>query len=386
MSILPRPLALAWRMRGVAAVLAGLAAAAPAMAQGRLASSGSGFLVGPTLVLTNHHVIAGCGRLEVRNERRQQAVARVVADDPRRDLALLSVPAGAGVPLVFRDGPKVERGEQVVTYGFPLAGLLSSGPTLTTGDVSALSGIRDNPLHLQISAPVQPGNSGGPLLDRNGHVIGVVVSKLNALKVARITGGDVPQNVNFAVKGTEAIAFLREHNAAPKLAQSDGPDLRPAQVGEIANAATMFVQCFEGGGAVQAGTPGRRGMPGRVQPGQAQSDAGPSRGAAAPPPADRRGFGAASDDAPGSKPADDPSFRLLNRASSAIEAVFATPSGNQDWGRNRLDGEVLDGGAAHVFRLPRGPCVYDLKVVFTDRRARERRRVNLCTMVDVPVS
>lgn len=339
------------------AVLAPLLVLEPggAMAQPRPSRTGSGFLVGPTLVLTNHHVVTGCTRLEVRNDRKQIAGARLVADDPARDLALLSVPPGAGTPLVFRDGPPIERGEQVVTYGFPLAGLLSSGPTLTTGDVSALSGIHDNPLHLQISAPVQPGNSGGPVLDRSGHVIGVVVAKLDALRVARMTGGDVPQNVNFAIKGTEALAFLAAHDASPKLAQSTGPELRPAQVGEIANAAAMFVQCFGASPAASAAT------------------------GAAPGPSPTQGAAR--------KPADDPSFRLVNRGGAAIAEFYATPSGKPNWGRNRMDGHLLQPGAGHVFRLPRGAgCIYDLKVVFSDHRARERRGVNLCAMTDLPVS
>ncbi len=81
----------------------------------------------------------------------------------------------------------------MVTYGFPLLGLLSSGPTLTTGTISALSGLRDNQTDFQISAPVQPGNSGGPLLDAQGNVIGIVVAKLNAARIAEITDGDIPQ-------------------------------------------------------------------------------------------------------------------------------------------------------------------------------------------------
>jgi hypothetical protein len=354
----------------LAPVLLVLAAAlpGPVLAQPEPTSTGSGFLVGPGLVLTNHHVVAGCARLQVRNDRKQQATARVVADDPRRDLALLSVPPGAGTPLVFRDGPVVERGEGVVTYGFPLSGLLGSGPTLTTGDVSALSGIHDNPLHLQISAPVQPGNSGGPLLDRNGHVIGVVVSKLNALRVARLTGGDVPQNVNFAIKGTEALAFLEEHDAKPQLAPSNGPELRPSQVGEIANAGTMFVRCFGGNDDARTAAAPNGGR----SAGVASSGAGPSTGGVS---------GTA-----GRKPADDPSFRLDNRGRQPIDQVFATPAGMPDWGRNRLDQGVLAPGSAHLFRLPRGRCVYDLKVVFSDRRARERRNVNLCLLLDLPVS
>ena len=139
----------------------------------------------------------------------------MLATDRARDLALLSVPAGFGPPLTFRSTPDVRRGETVVTYGFPLFGLLSKGPTLTTGDVSALSGLRDNQANFQISAPVQPGNSGGPLLDSNGNVVGIVVAKLNAARIAEMTDGDIPQNVNFAVKAGPALDFLREQGVRP---------------------------------------------------------------------------------------------------------------------------------------------------------------------------
>ena len=110
-----------------------------------------------------------------------------------------------------------------MTYGFPLTGLLSSGPTLTTGDVSALTGLRDNPNHFTITAPVQPGNSGGPLLDAQAHVIGVVVAKLNAARIAQMTGGDIPQNVNFAIKGSEALAFLAANGVQPRAGAEHRP-------------------------------------------------------------------------------------------------------------------------------------------------------------------
>jgi S1-C subfamily serine protease len=76
-----------------------------------------------------------------------------------------------------------------VVYGFPLTGALASGGNVTTGNITALAGLGDDSRFLQISAPVQPGNSGGPLLDRNGSVVGIVVSKLNALGVASRTRG-----------------------------------------------------------------------------------------------------------------------------------------------------------------------------------------------------
>ena len=82
------------------------------------------------------------------------------------------------------------------------------------------------------------------MLDAWGHVIGVVVSKLNAALVARITQGDIPQNVNFAIRGDVALAFLREAGVAPAAAASDGAPLNPAQVGEIANPSSAFLQCL----------------------------------------------------------------------------------------------------------------------------------------------
>ena len=207
-------------------------------------SSGTGFMAAEGRIMTNNHVVENCGSMQARNAQGTKVPARVLATDRSRDLALLSVPADFGPPLTFRESPPVRRGESVVTYGFPLSGLLSSGPTLTTGDISALSGLRDNPRNFQISAPVQPGNSGGPLFDPQGNVIGVVVSKLNAARIAEMTGGDIPQNVNFAVKGTEAVAFLRANNVQLKTASSTGPDKRNFEVGEIANPSTVSLQCF----------------------------------------------------------------------------------------------------------------------------------------------
>ena len=80
-----------------------------------------------------------------------------------------------------------------------MSGLLATSANLTVGNVSALTGLGDDSRYLQISAPVQPGNSGGPLLDASGHVAGIVTGKLDAVLAARFFG-DIPQNVNFALK------------------------------------------------------------------------------------------------------------------------------------------------------------------------------------------
>lgn len=208
----------------------------------RRASTGTGFIVSEGRVLTNHHVTDGCARMVgVLADGRRVELA-IGPRDASRDLALLSGPNDLGPPLAFRNGPP-RRGDEVVTYGFPLIGILGTGPSLTTGEISALNGLRGDPNTLIMSAPVQSGNSGGPLLDRGGNVVGVIVAKLAALRVAERTGGDLPQNVNFAVHGSVAVDFLRRNGVTPKL-QPTLATLPAAEVGEIAHPSTLLLECW----------------------------------------------------------------------------------------------------------------------------------------------
>ena len=229
-----------------------LAVAAPASretplaqpnAQARTVSTGSGFLIANDRVMTNHHVIDSCNRVLIRTPSGHWLAAAPPARmDAALDVAVLNIPGLVGPALAFRTGPAVRRGEGVVAYGFPLAGLLSSDPKLTRGEVNGLRGIGDNPNQYQISAEVQPGNSGGPLVDMQGHIVGVVVSKLNAQAVSRRTG-DIAQNVNFAVQGQAALAFARRAGVEPRVAESTGPERGTADVGEIAHRSTVFIRC-----------------------------------------------------------------------------------------------------------------------------------------------
>lgn len=205
------------------------------------ASTGTGFVVAEGRLLTNQHVVANCRAVIGVFPGNRRHPLTVLAADAQRDLALLSAPRDAGPALAFRDGPP-RRGDEVVTYGFPLTGILGSGPTLTTGDVSALTGLRDDPNTFIISAPVQSGNSGGPLLDRSGNVIGVVVAKLNAQRVAERIG-DLPQNVNIAIHGRVAMDFLRRHGITPRTAPFTGTR-SAAEVGEIAHPSTVLIECM----------------------------------------------------------------------------------------------------------------------------------------------
>lgn len=170
-------------------------------------SSGSGFYVtNDGHLVTNHHVVDGCVRLA----RGDGTPLEVVATDEKNDLALLKGPSVVDFARL-RVAPDAMQGEAVLTYGYPLQGVLSSSGQLNAGMVSAVGGLRNDPDHLQIDVPLQPGNSGGPLLDRRGLVVGVVVAKLDALRVAQMTG-DIPQNINFAVKLEPLKALLDAHD------------------------------------------------------------------------------------------------------------------------------------------------------------------------------
>ena len=114
---------------------------------------------------------------------------------------------------------------------------------VTSGNVSALAGLGDDAKRLQITAPVQRGNSGGPLLDGAGNVIGVVVSKLDAVRAAKLTG-DIPQNVNFAIKGALVRGFLDIHGVAYRRRPSDAK-LAPERLAELARGFTVAVHCWK---------------------------------------------------------------------------------------------------------------------------------------------
>jgi hypothetical protein len=133
--------------------------------------SGTGFFVNDTgNVLTNSHVVDGCLNIAIKMNDGQVVPAHVVAANDADDLAVLRTRARAEKYGIFRSGPPPRSGDPIVVFGFPLAGLLASTGNATFGNITALAGLRDNPHEMQISAPVQPGNSGGPVLDSSGKV------------------------------------------------------------------------------------------------------------------------------------------------------------------------------------------------------------------------
>jgi S1-C subfamily serine protease len=170
------------------------------------------------------------------------APASVVAFDSQNDLALLSTPRRSGNVAKLREGPAVRAGERVVVVGFPLTGLLAEQANVTTGDVSSLAGIGNDSRYLQITAPVQPGNSGGPLFDASGNLIGVVTGKLDAVKMAGLTG-DIPENVNFALNVSVVRGFLEAHGIPYERAASASERSAP-DIGDWGKSVTSLVECY----------------------------------------------------------------------------------------------------------------------------------------------
>ncbi len=204
----------------------------PSVTEPETKKYGTGFIVSSQgHVLTNNHVVDGCKALKILPDGER---LEVISRNRSADLALLKLETPPSSIAVLRVGPTPKLGDAVVAFGFPLPGLLSSHGNVSTGIISATSGLQDDVRFIQISAPVQPGNSGGPLFDSSGHVIGVVVSKLDAIQIARATG-DVPQNVNFAVHWSEVRAFLDEEG----IQYQKSPSQRSLSTSDIAAKATQ---------------------------------------------------------------------------------------------------------------------------------------------------
>ncbi|MGY6645579.1 MAG: S1C family serine protease [Salinarimonas sp.] len=208
--------------------------------RGYATSAGTGFFVGlDGELITNHHVIDSCRDIVVRQLGAEPVIAKLLASDETNDLALLQIEGAVENAATIR--PDIRLGEQVAAFGYPLAPLLSSSGNFTLGNVTALSGMGDDSRFLQISAPVQPGNSGGPLLDEHGNVAGVVTGKINALLTLAMTG-DLPQNINFAVRGSRLYGFLHANGITP-LAADTSVNLSAPDIAERASGFSVAVRC-----------------------------------------------------------------------------------------------------------------------------------------------
>lgn len=210
-------------------------ASAPAAVPERT-SVGTGFFVtdGGYLV-TSHHVIANYNEISVLLPGRRRIQAKVMKVDTHNDLALLKI--AAITPFVYLSHSQgVPPGMDVVTMGYPHVGIQGLTPKITRGIVNSSSGLRDDPGSFQFSAEVQKGNSGGPLMGPGGTVVGVVRSKLDALKLSQSTQ-DLSQNVNYATKSARLLEFLGPLQGLPTT--------RPVDPDQPMRAARIYVETKE---------------------------------------------------------------------------------------------------------------------------------------------
>ena len=233
-----------WRKRSVEGLLGKAPVPVPRQrSEVNRGGSGSGFLVDTRgRAVTSYHVVARCSRILLRNEK-TLAQARVLAADPASDLALLAATdLLGGKPAVFRSPIGASLGERVMVAGFPLQGLLSTELQVASGMVSALAGPKGNTRLFQLSIPVQPGNSGGPVMDESGKVIGLVAGTLRGTGATRATGV-APENVGFAVRGAALQRFLDKAGSRYR----SEPAQKPVDTRRIARAArefTVLVECL----------------------------------------------------------------------------------------------------------------------------------------------
>jgi S1-C subfamily serine protease len=219
----------------LALILVGALAFCSAMRQeSGLAGSGTGFFVSSSgLLVTATHVVEGASGVWVAvND--EVWPAKVLKLDSANDVAILKVEVPVPVPfLPLADSAAIRMGTDVFTVGFPNIQIQGVSPKLTRGEVSSLTGMQDDPRFFQISVPVQPGNSGGPLLNLHGRVVGIVVSRLDD-RFTLFASGALPQNVNYAIKSSYVRALL-----------DDVPDAERGRTAARVEPAANFDQAME---------------------------------------------------------------------------------------------------------------------------------------------
>jgi S1-C subfamily serine protease len=220
-----------------------LAGAKTLIERGRILSTGTGFIVSEQgYIMTNHHVIGGKGRVVVRLPDGKTTVeGQVIASDADRDMALvkIDIPAGMKAATLSISPSTINRGSNVAAFGYPGARSVEETVSFTGGTVSALPGAATDQMY-KLDLRVNPGNSGGPLCDRRGQVVGMVTAKT---RTNTLTNED---SYGMAVPATELIKFLDKHlpATAPRAPQSAGepsPDWSEVD-GKVASGVLMILK------------------------------------------------------------------------------------------------------------------------------------------------
>ena len=213
--------------------------------ESKLLGTGSGFFISSDgYFLTNYHVVEGSKNIRLRTVFGNVS-ASVVRVDPAVDLALLKADKRGFVPLPFAAESSASLGEDIFTIGFPMPDLQGFSPKMTKGVISSLNGIQDDDVQYQIDASIQPGNSGGPLVNNQGELVGVIVSKLKDSLVVQ-KKGVLPQNVNYAIKKKHVLDFLAQvpaclHSIQTSNQPATGKSATPETIEAVQNSCAMVI-------------------------------------------------------------------------------------------------------------------------------------------------
>ena len=225
--------------------------------------TGSGFFVSKMgHVITNAHVVQNCKKVTIGDNANKQVPAELINTDRSNDLALLKLStlemASAEsksliqklgivvVPLASKGllrSDDVRLGEKVLVAGYPFGDFFSNSIKVTTGVVSSTRGAGDDSGQFQLDAAIQPGNSGGPIYDSGGNIVGVVISQLDKLKVAKAIGS-MPENVNFGIKASTVRQFLTSSGLPSKKSERT-EEKSTEQLAEIAQNQALMVMCLQ---------------------------------------------------------------------------------------------------------------------------------------------
>ena len=209
-----------------------------------LLTTGTGFLLGAKgQIITNAHVVKECSLARVLYQDNVYDVSLIKVDQ-HNDLALLQSTISGHRTAQLEIDRIPRRGEPVIAFGYPLSSVLSAKPEATDGVLSSTAGLNDDSRYLQISAPIQPGNSGGPLLDQFGRVIGVVTAELGDIWSLENRGA-VPRNVNFALKSLLIKAFLDSNSVVIDKSGQASQAMSLPDIEAAADLYTVQIGCFK---------------------------------------------------------------------------------------------------------------------------------------------
>ncbi len=203
--------------------------------------SGSGFYINNKgYALTNNHVVDICKQM-VTVVDGKEILLRVLNTDKINDVAVLKTNYKSKSYIkINEDGAKL--GENVIAVGYPLAGRLSDSVKITRGIVSSLSGLANNIGQIQIDAALQPGNSGGPVLNENGELVGIASAGLNKLLMAK-EAKYIPENVNFAVASPIVVNILKSKKIKYTTPSIFGGSFSNTELAELGDSSTIQLFC-----------------------------------------------------------------------------------------------------------------------------------------------